>query len=172
MIDLFISQKQMNHNLQNIRTHGKKNKKFYPWEQKSEWCSQPVDYRERNVKGHFRIGDQRWTQDQLKIINYVFDPHQPVLYKINQKLKPNEHVAYTRQQLQVVREDEEDVPVSILGNQNQEEFVIKKLLGKRQRGNRTEYLVQWKGYPVADATWEFKSKIPKSFIDVYEEENA
>jgi hypothetical protein len=91
--------------------------------------TQPVDFKERNLKGHFRIGDQRWTQDQYKIVNYVFDPHQPVLYKLNQKLKPHEHVAYTRQQLQVVNENEEDVPASAFKNiQNQEEFVIKKLL--------------------------------------------
>jgi hypothetical protein len=102
---------------------------------------------------------------------FVFDPHQPFLYKLNQKLKPHEHVAYTRQQLQVVDPDEEDVPATILKNHNQEEFVIKKLLQKRQRGNRTEYLVFWKGYPIADATWEYKSKIPKSFIETYEEDN-
>jgi hypothetical protein len=27
------------------------------------------------------------------------------------------------------------------------EFAIRKLLQKRQHGNRTEYLVFWKGYP-------------------------
>lgn len=152
-----------------------------PWKEKQDilplgtkvrvMLTQPVDFKERNIKGHFRAGDQRWKQDQYKIVGYVFDPHQPVLYKLNHKLKPHEHVAYTRQQLQVVREDEEDVPATILENQNLEEFVVKKLLGKRQRGNRTEYLVQWKGYPVADATWEYRSKLPKSFVETYEEEN-
>ena len=90
---------------------------------------------------------------------------------MNQKLKPHEHVAYTRQQLQVVQDDEEDVPASIVNIQNQEEFVIKKLIDKRTRGSRTEYLVQWKGYPIADATWEYRSKIPKSFVENYEEDN-
>jgi hypothetical protein len=70
-----------------------------------------------------------------------------------------------------VQEDEEDVPATILKNRDQDEYVIKNLLQKRQRGNRTEYLVRWKGYPIEDATWEYKSKIPKSFIDLYEEEN-
>jgi hypothetical protein len=46
-----------------------------------------------------------------------------------------------------------------------------KLINKRTRGNRTEYLVQWKGYAVNDATWEYRSKIPKSFVETYEEEN-
>jgi hypothetical protein len=90
---------------------------------------------------------------------------------LNQKLKPHEHVAYTRQQLQVVDPDEEDVPATILKNRDQDEYVIKNLLQKRQRGNRTEYLVRWKSYPITDATWEFRSKIPKSFIETYEEEN-
>jgi glucose-6-phosphate 1-dehydrogenase len=67
--------------------------------------------------------------------------------------------------------DEEDVPATILKNRNQDEYVIKNLLQKRQRGNRTEYLVRWKGYPIEDATWEYRSKIPKSFVEIYEEEN-
>jgi hypothetical protein len=152
-----------------------------PWKEKQEilpmgtkvrlMLTQPKDFKERNVKGHFRAGDIRFGQDVYKVNGFVFDPHQPVLYKLNQKLKPHEHVAYTRQQLQVVDPDEEDVPATILKNHNQEEFVIKKLLQKRQRGNRTEYLVFWKGYPIADATWEYKSKIPKSFIETYKEEN-
>jgi hypothetical protein len=27
------------------------------------------------------------------------------------------------------------------------------------------WLVQWYGYPLAEASWQFKSKIPKSFIE-------
>jgi hypothetical protein len=48
---------------------------------------------------------------------------------------------------------------------------IKKLIDKRTRGNRTEYKVFWKGYPIADATWQYKSKIPKSFVEAYEEDH-
>lgn len=152
-----------------------------PWKEKQEilpmgtkvrlMLTQPKDFKERNVKGHFRVGDIRWGQDVYKVNGFVFDPHQPVLYKLNQKLKPHEHVAYTRQQLQVVDPDEEDVPATILKNHNQEEFVIKKLIEKRTRGNRTEYKIWWKGYPITDSTWQFKSKIPKSFIEEYEEDH-
>jgi hypothetical protein len=42
------------------------------------------------------------------------------------------------------------------------------LIDKRTNGNRTEYKILWKGYPLAQATWQFKSKIPKSFIEKYE----
>jgi hypothetical protein len=71
----------------------------------------------------------------------------------------------------VVDPDEEDVPATILKNHNQEEFVIKKLIEKRTRRNRTEYKIWWKGYPITDSTWQFKSNIPKSFIEAYEEDN-
>ena len=43
----------------------------------------------------------------------------------------------------------------ILKIHNQEEFVIIKLLQKRQREKLIEYLVFWKGYPITDSTWQF-----------------
>jgi len=151
-----------------------------PWQEKQEilklntevriQLTEPKDFKERGLKGHFRAGDQRWSQDTYKIIGYVFDPHAPVLYNIDKKLKPHEHAAYTRQQLQVVKGNEGDVSakhldVNIPANG---EFAIKKLINKRTQGNRTEYLVLWRGYPLTDATWIYKSKIPKSFVEKYE----
>ena len=35
-----------------------------------------------------------------------------------------------------------------------EEFEVEKILDKRIRYRRTEYLVKWKGYPEYDSTWE------------------
>jgi hypothetical protein len=135
--------------------------------------SQPKDYKERNIIGHFRAGDLRWSQDIYKVIGYVLDPHQPILYKLNQKLKKHELVAYTRNQLQVVESNEGDVSASKLGVNIPAggEFAIKKFIDKRTRGNKTEYLVHWRGYPLAEASWVYKSKIPKSFVEFYEEEN-
>ena len=130
--------------------------------------TEPKDFKERGVKGHFRASDQRWGQDIYKIKGYLFDPHQPILYKINQKVKPHEKVAYTRQQLQVVNPDEQDVPATITKNKNDGEFAIRKLINKRTQGNKTEHLVQWRGYPVSEASWLYKSKIPKSFVSDYE----
>ena len=133
--------------------------------------TEPKDFKERGIKGHFRAGDIRYGQDIYKINGFVFDPHSPVLYKLNKKLKKHEHVAYTRQQLQLVKDDEMDVSAKELGVKipDDGEFAIKKLLQKRTHGRRTEYLVFWKGYPITDATWQYKSKIPKSFVDAYEE---
>ena len=126
--------------------------------------------REGGLKGNFRASDARWTQDVFKIKGYLFDPHFPILYKLNQKMKEKKKVAYNREQLKVIDADEEDVPATITTETpDNGEVRIKKLLQKRVRGSRTEYLVQWYGYPVADPTWKFKSKLPKSFVSSYEE---
>ena len=74
-----------------------------------------------------------------EIKGYLFDPHQPILYKLNQKLKPHEKVAYSRQQLQVVGKEEGDVPASIVKKANTNgEFAIKTLIDKRTQGNKTQ----------------------------------
>lgn len=131
--------------------------------------TEPKDFKERGVKGHFRAGDARYGQDIYKIKGYLFDPHQPILYKLNQKLKPNEKVAYSRQQLQVVGKDEGDVPASIVKTPNTSgEFAIKTLIDKRVRGNKTQYLVWWRGYNKNMSTWLSKSNIPKKFVDDFE----
>jgi hypothetical protein len=73
----------------------------------------------------------------------------------------------------VVRDDEMDVSAKELGVKipDDGEFAIKKLIDKRTRGNRTEYLVHWRGYPINQASWQFKSKLPRSFVEAYEEDN-
>ena len=55
-------------------------------------------------------------------------------------------MAYTRQQLQVVKDNEMDVSAKELGVKipDDGEFAIKKLIDKRTRRNRTEYKVFWK----------------------------
>ena len=134
--------------------------------------TEPKDWKERGLKGHFRAGDARYTQDTYKVVGYLFDPHSPILYKLNQKLKPHEKAAYTREQLQVVRPNEQDVSATITTERPaNNEFRIKKLIEKRVRGSRTEYKVLWYGYPASEATWLFKTKIPKRFVEDYEEDH-
>ena len=131
---------------------------------------EPRNYKETKLTGRFRDTDQRWHQDIYHVTGYVMDPHEPILYKTDKPLKPNEKVAYSRKQIQVVKPNEEDAPASLVVRtpNSKGEFAIKKLLEKRTSGNRTEYKVLWKGYPLTDATWQYKSKIPKSFVDAYE----
>ena len=36
----------------------------------------------------------------------------------------------------------------------EEEYEVKTILSKRTKRNKTQYLVEWLGYPIYDATWE------------------
>lgn len=128
---------------------------------------EPRNIYEDKLHGKFRDTDHRWNPVPNKIISYILDPHQPVMYKIDRKAKPNERVAYTAKQLQIVPEEEEDPdPIVIRGNP--EHYIIKKLLKKRKHKGRTQYLVHWKGHnKPTDHTWEYATNIPKEMIDEF-----
>lgn len=36
----------------------------------------------------------------------------------------------------------------------EEEYTVEKILDKRLRGGKTEYLIKWEGYPDSENTWE------------------
>ena len=40
-----------------------------------------------------------------------------------------------------------------------EVYEVKQIIGKRGRGSRLEYLVEWVGYPSWEATWESPSSL-------------
>lgn len=40
------------------------------------------------------------------------------------------------------------------GEEGDEEYEVEAILGERERGGKMEYKVHWKGYAIADATWE------------------
>jgi hypothetical protein len=41
----------------------------------------------------------------------------------------------------------------------QEEWTVERILSKRCRNNRTQYLVKWGGYPTSEATWESEESL-------------
>lgn len=153
-------------------------KKFDPWKNLKQnliplgtrvriILDEPRDIQDAKLHGKFRDTDHRWTKEIYKVVDYIFDPHQPVLYKTDKPLKPNERVAYTAKQLQVVAADEEDPdPVVIRGQPKQ--YIIKQLLKKRKHKGKIQYLVHWKGYNKdSDHTWEDAANIPKSILEKF-----
>ena len=75
---------------------------------------EPKNITGEKLHGKFRATDHRLTLEKYKVIDWIFDPIEPVLYVIDKKLKPNEKVAYTKNQLQIVKESEEKPPLELV----------------------------------------------------------
>ena len=150
-------------------------KKFNPWEDLKQnmtplgtrvrvMLDEPRNIQDDKLIGKFRDTDHRWTKEIYKVINYVLDPHQPILYKVDKPLKPYEKVAYTAKQLQIVGDEDDPDPMVIRGQPKQ--YIIKSILKKRKHKGKTQYLVHWKGYNKdTDHTWEDATIIPKNIIN-------
>ena len=145
-----------------------------PWQQKQIilpigtrvriQLNEPRDIVGNKLHGRFRGMDTRWTNEIYKIKSYNFDPHEPVMYVIDKKTKSHHRTLYTRNQLQVVSENEQEPPAKMILDKDNETFIIKKILNKRVKGKKKEYLIWWKGYPKIEATWEPENNIPSELL--------
>jgi hypothetical protein len=122
---------------------------------------------DKNLHGRFRITDVRWDPVVREITNILLQPGQPPLYQLDDSKRHNGvdiTAAYTKKQLQVVPDDEEAPPPSVIRGKP-ETYVAEKILDKKKEKNRIYYLVKWKGYPKSQATWEpnarLKDEAPK-----------
>jgi hypothetical protein len=115
--------------------------------------------------GKFRAGDRRWDDRVRKIYQVLVRPDQPVLYVVTlpDSDKPDK-VAYTRQQLQVVQNNEPEPDASKLKiSKSNQDFRVHSLQKQRKNGNKIEFLVRWVGYPEKkNWTWEPRAKLIKS----------
>jgi hypothetical protein len=133
---------------------------------------EPKNITGEKLHGKFRATDHRWSLEKYRVVNYVFDPIEPVLYQLSgQKLSPNQHVAYTRNQLQIVDTTEEDPPYKdvVRGNKKQELYIIREILDRKKLKGKTQYLIWWKGFPKSDASWEDANNIPKEQIKKFDD---
>jgi len=52
----------------------------------------------------------------------------------------------------------------------EEEYTVEKILDKRIRGGKTEYLIKWEGYPDSENTWEPEDNLDcPDLISAFEE---
>jgi hypothetical protein len=105
----------------------------------------------------FREGDYRWSLVPRKIVKVLPYPGK-VANRYILDTKPN--VSYADYELKPAAEKEE-------------EFTIKKIIGKKSVNGKTLYKVWWRGYPKAEATWEPKKELMKDSPKMVREyENA
>ena len=117
------------------------------------------------LHGKFRAGDKRWDDRIRKIYQVLVRPDQPVLYIVTEAESDTPaKVAYTRQQLQVVKDNEPEPDARKLKiSKSNKDFRVHSLQERRKNKNQVEFLVRWVGYPdKMDWTWEPRAKLMKS----------
>ena len=122
--------------------------------------------------GKFRSSDIRWNPDILTIKYVLLKPNQPVNYMLD---NGNDKTCYTRNQLQLVKNNETK-PIAVnYGNNNindENREVVEKIVDVRKVDGKIQYLIKWKS--IKEKTWEFKSNlindIPK-LIKLFDKNN-
>ena len=95
----------------------------------------PIDYvEERKLHGKFRTGDIRYTKKIGEITRFYLRPDQPPMYEVDN----NSKVAYTKYQLQVVKEDE--VKPS---TKKQKKHYAQEILKKETIKGKVYFTVRW-----------------------------
>ena len=161
-------------------THEELIKKYSPWDKVKQKLiplgtivrvklDEPRNILDKKLHGRFRAGDHRWSIEKYKVVDYIFDPIEPVMYKIDKPVKKYEKVAYTEKQLQVVTKDEQAPNgETLLKNKFTSYYVVKKIHDMKKINGEIKFYVEWKGFPKKkDWTWEPKSNLPKIVIDEY-----
>jgi hypothetical protein len=103
----------------------------------------------KNALGHaqntkkFRTGDYVWEKEPRKITELLyFSGKVPYRYMLSNI----DNASFTEAQLKLSKEKED-------------KYVVKEIIGKRQRNKKLEYQVWWSGYLKKDATWESRDKL-------------
>lgn len=86
------------------------------------------------LSGKFRAGDIRWTKTIHTITQIYLRPAQPPMYQVDN----NKRVAYTKYQLQVVKENETKP-----STESQHKWNVKKLLRRFKLKNKIYFEVLW-----------------------------
>jgi hypothetical protein len=120
----------------------------------------PIDYvEEKRLHGNFRTGDIRWTKAIGKITRVFIRPNQPIMYQVNDKT----NVAYTKYQLQVVKENEVKPSSKV-----QTKHYAQEIVSKRVVKGKTYYKIKWED---GDITEQEKAQVMEELPDLLKDFN-
>lgn len=130
------------------------------------------------LHGKFRATDIRWNPVARKIVSILLKPGSPPMYLLNGPFKSSmypegvETIAYRRNELQVIPENEQPPPASVIrGKPNT--YVIKSIIDHKKEGKKMMYEVLWKvgtkswmeeadlQYAVPDMLRDYKENLKK-----------
>ena len=119
----------------------------------------PIDFKGKKIGSKFRETDIRWSPDEHKVTRILLKPNQSPLYILDN----NANVAYRKDQIQIILSNETMPnknsirPLAV--KKNKKVYIIDRLTQKRKNKGKIEYLVNWKGFDVSDATWEPRTQL-------------
>ena len=113
----------------------------------------------KRLHGKFRSSDIRWNRTIRTITEILIGPNSPVMYLLNNingatDLHPFDSVAYTKNQLQVVKDNESAPTFEQIRPENKDVFIIDEIIGKKTDNKKIFYKIHWKGFNNSHDTWE------------------
>jgi hypothetical protein len=123
----------------------------------------------KRLSGGFRGGDIRWNPKPRVIRQLNLSPGQPPTYLLDGShgTEKVENVAYTRNQLQVIPENEQLPPTSVIRGKPQH-YIVEKIIGMKKIRGKIFYRVKWKGFPEDESTLEPRSRLIEDVPKVVE----
>jgi len=119
----------------------------------------------KKIGDKFRKTDIRFNPKVQTITRIILKPNSPVLYMVDN----NKRVAYTKNQLQVVPENEKDPMGEVVIRGKPKSYIPEKILGEKKIKGKLYYLVKWRGFkdPEYTIASDFKTDQP-ALVDKYE----
>lgn len=111
----------------------------------------PEEATGKKYGGRFRATDIKYSPKVRVIKHIILKPGYPPLYLLDDPKGKDEYergVAYTKQQLQLVDENEKLPPAYV-----QRKYIVDKILDKKMMKKEVYYLVKWRGYSDSENKW-------------------
>ena len=64
------------------------------------------------------------------------------------------------------------LPQEVVVSEDNDPYLVERIVKKRFRNNQYEYLVKWLGYGEKENTWELPSNIPSCILSAFERAQA
>lgn len=112
------------------------------------------------LPGKFRSTDLRWDPKERVIRQIVIKPGFPPMYLLDGNVGKNkiEPITYTKNQLQTI-DANELYPTKEVIRGKPTQYIISKLLDRKNINGRIFFKVLWRGFPESDATWELRKDL-------------
>jgi len=125
---------------------------------------EPRDIQGSKLHGTFRKGDIRWSTQVYEIVQYSLRPNQPPMYLLD----GIKNASFTKNQLQIVKNNEQKPPEEMINK-----YIVEKIVSKKKdtKGKKWLYEIKWKGYGSDRNTFQTGDTIPSSFIEEFEKNN-